>query len=344
MSPYDPRIHPYLIDESEFYEIDDPAQQKAFLLRYAVLAPSGHNAQPWAFRVTDAGIEVYADYSRRLPVSDPRDRELMLSIGTAIANLRIAAAHFGFDTTVLYSPVNPANDPDSPVAFVTLCETCNPDPQLRALFAAITKRHTNRAPFEQREIDADVLGRLCEIVDNCEQTRFVLPQERARAAELVETADRQLLGNAMWRHELAQWVRSNDTPAADGICGDAFGIPGPLAAFAPWLVRSFDVGDVRGKTDRELASNAAGLIVVMSDDDRASLLRAGEALERLLLTLTTLGVQYAFLNQPIQVPELRRELWNLVRTPKPPQLLLRIGYATPIRRAAPRRRVNAVTV
>jgi hypothetical protein len=148
----------------------------------------------------------------------------------------------------------------------------------------------------------------------------------------------------MWRLELAQWVRPNDTPAADGICGDAFGIPGPLSAFAPWLVRSFDVGEVRGRNDRELATNAAGLIVLMSDEDRASLLRAGEALEFLLLTLTSLGVQYAFLNQPIQVPDLRRELWNLVRTPKPPQVLLRIGYAPPTVHAAPRRRVNAITV
>ena len=142
-----------------------------------------------------------------------------------------------------------------------------------------------------------------------------------------------------WVAVVARW-----TPAADGICGDAFGIPGPLSAFAPWLVKTFDVGDTRGKTDREFASSAAGLIVVTSDEDRASLLRAGETLERLLLTLTTLGVQYSFLNQPIQVPDLRKELWTLVRTPRPPQLLLRIGYATPIRRAAPRRRVNAVTV
>lgn len=342
MSPYDPRVHPYLIDEAEFYEIEEPAAQKEFLLRYAVLAPSGHNTQPWAFRVVDAGVEVYADYSRRLPVSDPNDRELLISIGAAIANLRVAAAHFGFDSTVLYSPTT--TDADAPVALVALRETCNPEPDLRHLFAAITKRHTNRVPFEAREIEPDILNRICEIVDGSELTRFVLTQERTRAAELVEEADRRLLADPKWRLELAEWVRPNDTPASDGMCGDAFGIPGPLSAFAPWLVRSFDVGEARGRSDRELASNAAGLIVLMSDEDRTSLLRAGETLELLLLTLTSLGVQYAFLNQPIQVPELRRELWTLVRTPKPPQVLLRIGYAPPPLRAAPRRRVSAATV
>jgi hypothetical protein len=339
MSPYDPRIHPYLIDESEFYEIDSPQQQKEFLLRYAVLAPSGHNAQPWAFRVVDAGVEVYADYSRRLPVSDPSDRELMISIGAAITNLRVAAAHFGFDTTV---HATPQDDMDAPVARITFQETCDPNPELRHLFGAITRRHTNRVSFEPRQIEPDALNRICELVDSSPLTRFVLPHERARAAELVEDGDRRLLADPMFRAELSRWVRSNDSSAPDGICGDAFGLPGPLSAFAPWLVRTFDVGETRGRTDRELTNTAAGLIVVTSDDDRVSLLRAGEALEILLLTLTSLGVQYAFLNQPMQVPELRRALWNLVRTPKCPQLLLRIGYAAPTRRAAPRRRVGAV--
>ena len=330
----DPRTTPWLIDEADFYEIDDPREQKAFLLRYAVLAPSGHNTQPWTFRITDTGIEVRADTSRRLPYADPQDRELMISIGAAITNLRVAAAHFGFDSTVMYG--------DDPLAFVALIETCDPDEQLRRLFPAIPKRHTNRVPFERREIDPETLDHLCEIVESSELLRFVPPHDRMRAAELVEQGDHLLLADEQWRSELAEWVRTNEGSAEDGMTGDAFGIPGPLSAFAPWLIRSFDLGEQRGKTDRELAENAAGLIVLTSDDDRIALIRAGEALERLLLSLTSLGVQYAFLNQPIEVPQLRREFWDLMRTPKPPQLLLRIGYARSVRRPMPRRSVQTV--
>ncbi|MEA2489007.1 MAG: hypothetical protein QOH21_799, partial [Acidobacteriota bacterium] len=74
----------------------------AFLLRYAILAPSGHDTQPWSFRITAHGVEVMADYSRRLPVVDKDDRELLMSVGAAIANFGLAAAHFGFDTTLTY--------------------------------------------------------------------------------------------------------------------------------------------------------------------------------------------------------------------------------------------------
>ena len=330
----DPRREPWLIDEAEFYEIEDSRAQKEFLLRYAVLAPSGHNTQPWSFRITDEGIEVAADYTRRLPIADAGDRELMISIGAAITNLRVAAAHFGFESTVLY---------EDDGALVALRETCNPDEQLRQLFPAITRRHTNRTEFDRRGIDPETLDRLCGVVDDSDMTRFIAPTDRARAAELVERADCVLLADENWRNELAEWVRPNDSDDVDGMCGDAFGIPGPLAAFAPFLVRNFDLGEARGKSDRLLAEHAAGLIVITGDDDPIALIRAGETLERLLLVLTSLGVQYAFLNQPVQVPELRRELWSLIRTPKLPQLLLRIGYARPVRRAMPRRPVPSVT-
>ncbi|HEX6083815.1 MAG TPA: nitroreductase [Thermoanaerobaculia bacterium] len=326
---------PWRIDESEFYELDDPRAQKEFLLRYAVLAPSGHNTQPWSFRLTDEGVEVYADTTRRLPVADPHDRELLISVGAAITNFRVAAAHFGFDTNVLYR--------DRPAALITMRETCAPDRSLRALFTAITQRHTNRGSFEHRPIDPEALDCICTLVESSEMTRCVLPQESERIAELVEEADHRLLADEAWRTELAEWVRTNESTAGDGIPAEAFGIPGPLSAFAPYLLRNIDLGDARGRADRTLAQEAAGLIVISSDDDRPALVQAGETLERLLLTLTSLGVQYSFLNQPVQVPELRRELWDLVRTPKPPQVLLRIGYAQPVRRAMPRRPVSSVS-
>lgn len=337
---WDPRTTPWHIDESEFYEIEDPRAQREFLLRYAVLAPSGHNTQPWSFRITDDGIEVYADYRRRLPVADPDDRELLISIGAAIANLRVAAAHFGFESTVLYQPLP---DDALPLALIALRETCNPDPELRRLFPAITNRQTNRTTFEEREIEPEVLERLCDLVESSEHINCVLPQERTRIAELVEEASRALMADERWRSELAEWVRPNESGAVDGMSGDAFGIPGPLSAFAPWLVRSFDLGEVRAEQERRAIEKASGLIAITGDDSRIALVRTGEELERLLLTLTSCGVQYAFANAPCQVPATRRELGELIRSAQPPQLLVRIGYAKRISRRMPRRPVGAVT-
>ncbi len=340
MSQYDPRSTPWQIDESDFYDIEKRDEQIGFLIRYAILAPSGHNTQPWSFRIAGDGVEIYADFSRRLSVVDQANRELLMSLGAAITNLRVAAARFGFDSSVRYET---SLEDEHPVAVVALRETSSPDASLSRLFPAIAVRRTNRQRFADRPIEDSARAALCDFIDEQSDTiRFVLPHDRNRVAQLVADGDLTLMDNNAFRCELAAWMRANETSATDGICGDAFGIPGPMSALGPWFVRSVDLGPAQAKHDRELAENAAGLIVVTADDNRPSLIRAGEALERLLLLLTKLGIQYSFLNQPVVVDTLRTELWSMLRSPKPPQLLLRIGYAAPVRRPMPRRPVEEV--
>ena len=338
MNEYDPRISPWQLDESEFYELESRKEQISFLLGWAVLAPSSHNTQPWTFRITEEGVEIAADLSRRLGVADPANRELLISLGAAITNLRVAAAHFGFESSVLYEA-----DAENPVvALVSLRESCDSDPALRSLFASIAKRHTNRQPFVEREIEPQSLERLCDFVEEIDSLHFVLPHDIQRAARLIEEGDKLLLANPSFRDELAEWMRPNTGSAQDGVCGDAFGMPGPLSALGPWLMRQFDAGSVRARYDRALAEKAAGLIVLTAHDDRVSLVRAGEVLERLLLLLTALSIDYSFLNQPVQVPALRHSLWSMIRSTAPPQLLIRFGYAPSAVRPMPRRPVEAV--
>ncbi|HSP17316.1 MAG TPA: nitroreductase [Thermoanaerobaculia bacterium] len=340
MSEYDPRTTPWQIDEADFYELEGRAEQIEFLLRYAILAPSGHNTQPWSFKVVDEGVEVYADLTRRLAVIDAANRELLMSVGASITNLRIAAARFGFESSVEYQARLEEN---LPVARIALRETSSPDSSLTRLFTSIMVRRTNRQKFLDRPIEDAARATLCDFIDEQSDTiRFVLPHDRNRVAQLIAEGDRILMDSDEFRRELADWMRPNETSSGDGICGDAFGIRGPISALGPWLMRSVDLGSSQAKHDQELAENAAGLIVITADDDRTSLIRAGEALERLLLLLTKLEIQYSFLNQPVEVASLRTELWSMMRSTKPPQLLLRIGYASPVRRPMPRRPVESV--
>jgi hypothetical protein len=337
---WDPRTTPWQIDEAEFYEIEDSRTQLEFLLRYATLAPSSHNTQPWSFRLVDDGVVVFADYGRRLPVGDPADRELLMSVGAAIANFRVAAAHFGYETTVMYEA---GEDPAAPVAFIATRETCNPPHELSRLFQSISRRRTNRHPYEDRALDPAALDSLCDFMEeHSEYVQFLVQHDHARAADLVAEGDRILMSNEAYRRELADWMRPNESSATDGICGDAFGIPGPVAALGGWMLRTFDLGATQASHDRALVSKAPGLIVITADDDRVSLIRAGETLELLLLLLTSVGVQYSFMNQPVELEPLRRELWSMIRSERPPQLMIRIGYARPVDRPMPRRDVRDV--
>jgi hypothetical protein len=338
---YEPRITPWQIDDSDFYEIESFNDQVAFLLRYAILAPSAHNRQPWLFRITKEGVEVFADYSQRLPASDPEDRELVLSVGAAITNLRVAAAWFGFETTVTYQH---RPEQSVPIASVFIRETSLPDAKLAALFPAIRRRHTTRAPFTDAPIATDSIAAICDVLDAFPETLHALRQQHQSAvAELITTADRELMARPAIRAELADHLRPPGGTERDGLTTDALGMNAPLS-ISSWVVRNINLGPLQAERDRERLGKSAVLVVVTAEDDRTSLIRAGEVLEVLLLTITMQGVHYAFVNQPVEVPELRSRLQSLVLTPAPPQLMLCIGTAGEIPRPAPRRPLEAVVI
>ena len=135
------------IDEADFPRKGPPETRAWFALRYATLAPSSHNSQPWRFMVDGDTISLLADRTRSLPVVDPYDRELLISCGAALLNLRAALAHFGHGFAINLFPTE--LEPDL-LARVRETLQTDPYPQLlirvgRSEFAA----HTPRRPFDQ---------------------------------------------------------------------------------------------------------------------------------------------------------------------------------------------------
>ncbi|OXS14999.1 hypothetical protein CGX12_11455 [Zobellella denitrificans] len=114
------------------------------LLGQAILAPSSHNTQPWRFRLSASAIDLLADRRRALPVNDPDDRELTISCGCALMNLRIAAARreLGTHTTLLPEAADPGW-----LARVALVPGADVPADQAALAEAIPRRHSCRHPF-----------------------------------------------------------------------------------------------------------------------------------------------------------------------------------------------------
>lgn len=299
-----------------------------FAIRYAVLAPSSHNTQPWRFTVDGSVLGLYRDPARRLPVVDPDDREQIISCGAALLTLRTALAHFGRDVAVRPFPRGPGADL---LARVTVTgDSGSPDARTADLFAAILQRHTSRHAFVG-PVPEPVVAELCWAAE-LEGGRLcvVPPDHQADVAYMIADADLTQMDDPRFRRELAHWMRGNHTRRGDGIPGAALGLTELQSMMGPLVVRTFDVGMAQAAKDQELVRHSPVLAVLTTDrDDRHGWLAAGQALQRVLLEATVAGLRASFLNQPIELPSMRARLRTHLQLAGHPQLLLRLGYGPP---------------
>ena len=316
---------PWAISASDYPRYGSDGDQLAFAARYAALAPSSHNAQPWRFHVRRDWIELCADRTRALPVSDPDDRELTIGCGAALRQLAIAVEHFGRTARVHRFP-----DPDDPelLATVGLGRARMPSPDEVRLFDAIPLRHTNRRPFSPLPLPDAIVERLRDVAE-LHGARFIPVEGRDKEelARLIAAGDRIQMHNPVFRAELAAWLRANRDDNFDGMPGAAHGLGDVRSRLEPLIARNFDEGGGRAARDHELAAGSPLLAVLATAaDSPRAWLAAGEALAHLLLAACADGVSASLLCQPIEVAKLRPEVARLVGGELAPQLIVRLGY------------------
>lgn len=318
------------IEPDQFPAAAPKAKQIEFLLRYAILAPSNHNTQPWIFETDGDRVVLFADRSRSLPASDPADRELILSCGAALFFLETAAHAFGFDVSVKRLPR--ADDPDR-LAEIELGALHEGRSGRWDLLEAIPRRRTNRSKFSQKALDAAVAGAIAVAASaNGVSARWIdAPDERAELARLISLADRQQFADRSFRQELAKWVNPSRYGNPDGIPAKSIGFDAPSNYVAPLLIRTFDLGEEKARLDESILRSSAALFIISTGFDRPlDWVTAGEALGAALLTAESLGVNASYLNQPCEIDELRRRLAELGSVQGHPQLVLRFGYGLPV--------------
>jgi hypothetical protein len=311
------------------------------LLHYAVMAPSGHNAQPWLFRTRGDAVELLADRRRSLPVVDPHDRELVIGCGAALFNLLLAIHHFGLTEQTELLP--DSADPDL-LARVELTGEGPMDPAENSLFEFISERRTNRLEFTAEPLPGSLLDDLQQAA--LKEGAWLVPlraaADRKHVADLIAEGDRLQAADPAIRKEMASWVRSNSSDRRDGLRGYSFGHGSFESLLAPLYVKLIDWGAAQSRRDQALIAAAPGLVVLgTAGDSRLDWLRAGKALGRVLLMAQSVGISASFFNQPVEVPELRHRLLAAVAASGFPQLCFRLGHGGPVM-PSPRRRVEDV--
>ena len=98
--------------------------------------------------------------------------------------------------------------------------------------------------------------------------------------------------------------------------------------------------------ERRISRTSPVLAILGSYLDRPlDWINIGIALSNILLLASSENVCCSFLNQPIQVPQLRLKLLDTIRKEKGfPQILLRMGYSRQDIRPTPRRDVEEILI
>ena len=302
----------------------------ARILRYASLAPSSHNSQPWYVKpLSPTEWVIGFDRNRRLPVVDPDGREMLLSLGCFTENLVRAAGALGYSAEATVSAVNLDC---SDIVLVNL-QKATPDgyPLER-----ITTRRTLRNKYLNTPITPEHLALLTAPLG--EYFGFIA-RESPTAAYLQQGAVEAFTQQTWDSHaqrELAGWIRFSNREAEslrDGLTTATMEIDG----LAGWWVRSFmNKDDVTGESFREKgiegvaqqAKQGGGWLVITSDDNSpAELIAAGRRYEAMFLLLRELGIAAHPMSQMLEEKPWREEIaQHLGLGDRRVQFVVRLGY------------------
>jgi hypothetical protein len=286
-------------------------------------------------------LEVHADWTRRLRVLDPRGRQLLISCGCAVFNARVALAAAGYDANVDRFP-----DPAQPdlLARLSLLTARLDYLPIAMLDPVVELRQTNRRRFAEETVGVDVVAALVTAAheEGAELFAITRAEHRQATARLSQQADQLENGDPAYRAELRAWT-GDDHQRRDGV--PALAVPhvdGGAHDDVP--IRDFDTHGLGWlPVETRSSMNQCLLLLGTRHDTQSAWLRAGEALQRVLLEVTRRGYAASPFTQVIEVAATNALLRQELQLTMYPHVLLRVGRALPTP-ASRRRRLADVLV
>lgn len=321
----------------------DYADARLRALSYAILSPNPHNRQPWIATLAGTNeIVLTCDLDRRLPETDPFDRQITIGLGCFLELLSIAAAEESLRADITHFPDgDPATRLDErAVAHIRLVEdsTLKRDP----LFATIKYRRSNKEPYDTaRPLAKAVFDQLLagarqtvEVTGTFEEKRVADLRDLSWRAHKIESFTPRTMQESI---DLMRIGKAEIEQNPDGI--DLGGFPMDLFAKLGFVNR-VQMADPQSTAFKqgldmyhELLHSAMGHVwVVTADNSRTAQLEAGREWVRLNLRANASGVAIHPLSQALQeyveMTPLYAEIHDklAIEAPKRLQMFARIGY------------------
>jgi hypothetical protein len=335
-------LEAWQVKDVDFPQNGHLTQKIEFCVRYAILAHSTYNNQPWYFDIEENTISVFCDRRYALPLNDPDDRQLLMSCAGALYQLRLALRYFGMEEHTQLLP-NP-NDQEL-IARVQVTEnTYTPGEEEKALFHAMTTRTNNRGVYRKTKVPQDKLDILCDAARSENAWLYICEgDERDIVAHMIAEGDNIQMSNKAFRRELAVWANERRFISGDGLPDYAYGYHDLLNSNKPTVIRRFESTPGEVVTDDKITEGAPVLAILGSNKGgTVNRLYSGQAFARIFLQAEALGLSMSTLNQPCEVAELRLRLHDEIENfHGRAHFVLRIGYADRHVNYSPRRPLDS---
>lgn len=326
-------------------QIDDFQRQRIvsdqlrFLIRFAVLAPSSHNSQPWRFEVEENKIIVRPDMSRSLPKSDSNNRQLYISVGCAIENLLIAADYYGFAAAVAYQ--------DNGAVILLQRSRQDVSQEKDHLIFSIPKRHTSRNPYDNRMPDEQFVAWMKNRANDEVRIDCITDQNiKNKIADIVIAAGIAAMDDGGFREELSSYVKSNIMKGNFGMPGFGFGMSTPISLIASFMLKRFNMNKLSRKQDEKLLKEHTPLMVIIStkEDNAKNWMQAGQIYEQVALMAEKNNIKTAPMAAATQIGSFYQDMQKALGASFRPQVFFRIGYTPNAMPHSPRLSAEEVMV
>lgn len=299
------------------------------LVELGIKAPSGHNTQPWKFKIYNNTIEIQPDFRYSLPIVDPNHRELYISLGCAGENICAAAPIFGYKAD-WSSKIN------SNGVYSIVINLVKADSKADSSFLqTIRERQSNRNIFNGKLINDNKIEALKNIVI---EPNIGLYFFNIDSVEYDTIKNFILKGNEMqmtdpnFKNELISWIRFNKKHVEktnNGLSYKVMGSPPMPKGIGKMVVKSFLKPNKQNSSDKEKIDSSSHFILLTSKNNTISeWISLGFYLERLLLKLEELDIVNAYLNPPCEIDSLSEKLRKDIQINNEyPTIIMRIGYS-----------------
>jgi hypothetical protein len=304
------------------YDLENATNDYTNLVRYATMAASSHNTQPWKFKLVPGRILILPDLTRRCSAVDPDDHHLFASLGCALANLAEACSAAGLRSHSKYDEASSSLVVDLDASSISRSE----------LFDAIPKRQCSRTTYDGSEISARDLKLLEDAGtgNGVSVMLFTGKSNLSKIAEYVVEGNIAQMNDPEWIDELKFWIRFNGKHAVksgDGLYGRSMGSPDAPKWIGNLILRFALTAENQNKKDLTNILSSSGVAVFVSDhENQAYWIEAGRCYERFALQAEALNLRTAFINPPVEVRELRSQFASWLGIgERRPDLVVRFG-------------------